>query len=42
MTDLKAHFALLKELEQENQDIETALTDLMSEMGPDAVEKVEN
>ena len=32
MTDLKAHFALLKELEQENQDIETALTDLMSEM----------
>ena len=32
MTYLKAHFALLKELEQENQDIETALTDLMSEM----------
>jgi hypothetical protein len=32
MTDLSRHFALLKELEQENQDIETAINDLMGEM----------
>jgi hypothetical protein len=32
MIDLSRHFALLKELEQENQDIEAALSDLMSEM----------
>lgn len=32
MTDLTAHFALLKELEQENQDIEAALDELMIEM----------
>jgi hypothetical protein len=32
MTSLTAHFTLLKELEQENQDIETAISDLMDEM----------
>ena len=32
MSDLKAHFALLKELEQENQEIEAALDELMVEM----------
>ena len=32
MTSLTAHFALLKELEQENQDIETTIADLMDEM----------
>ena len=32
MTSLTAHFALLKELEQENQQIETAIADLMDEM----------
>ena len=32
MTSLTAHFALLKELEQENQEIETAIADLMDEM----------
>lgn len=32
MTDLTRHFALLKELEQENQDIETAIAELMGEM----------
>ncbi len=32
MTDLSRHFALLKELEQENQELETALSELMSEM----------
>lgn len=32
MTDLTRHFALLKELEQENQDIETTINDLMGEM----------
>ena len=32
MTGLTAHFALLKKLEQENQDIETAISDLMDVM----------
>jgi hypothetical protein len=32
MTDLSRHFALLKELEQENQELETAIHDLMIEM----------
>jgi hypothetical protein len=32
MTDLSAHFALLKELEQENRDVETAIAELMEEM----------
>ena len=32
MTSLTAHFALLKELEQEYQQIETAIADLMDEM----------
>ena len=32
MTSLTAHFALLKELEQENQQIETAIAELMDEM----------
>ena len=32
MTNLTAHFALLKELEQENQEVETAIDDLMDEM----------
>jgi hypothetical protein len=32
MTDLSAHFALLKELEQENRDVETAIAQLMDEM----------
>ena len=32
MTSLTAHFALLKELEQENQEVETAIADLMDEM----------
>jgi hypothetical protein len=32
MTDLSRHFALLRELEQENQDIEEAIAELMSEM----------
>jgi hypothetical protein len=32
MTDLTRHFTLLRELEQENQDIETAISGLMDEM----------
>ena len=32
MTDLKAHFALLKELEQENRDVQEQLDLLMTEM----------
>ena len=32
MTDLSAHFALLKELEQENRDVEAAIGGLMEEM----------
>jgi hypothetical protein len=32
MTDLSRHFALLKELEQENADIEIAISELMGEM----------
>jgi len=32
VTDLKAHFALLAELERESQEIETALDGLMIEM----------
>lgn len=32
MTDLTAHFALLKELEREHEEIETALDGLMAEM----------
>jgi cell division protein FtsB len=32
MSNLAAHFALLKELEQENQEIETTIADLMDEM----------
>jgi hypothetical protein len=32
MTNLAAHVALLKELEQENEEIEAALADLMDEM----------
>ena len=32
MTDLSAHYALLRELEQENRDVEAALDELMIEM----------
>ena len=32
MSNLAAHFALLKELEQENQEIETAIANLIDEM----------
>ena len=32
MSNLAAHFALLKELEQENQEVETAIASLMDEM----------
>jgi hypothetical protein len=32
MTDLKAHFALLKELQQEDQDIQERLDRLMAEL----------
>ena len=32
MTDLKAHFELLKQLEQENQDLEAQIDKLMGEM----------
>lgn len=32
MTDLTRHFALLRELEQENEDIEKAIAELMGEM----------
>ncbi len=32
MTDLSAHYALLRELEQEGRDVEAALDELMIEM----------
>jgi hypothetical protein len=32
MSDIKAHFALLKELESENQEVQQAIDDLMAEM----------
>ena len=32
MTDLKAHFALLKGLEQENQDLQEQIDQLMADM----------
>jgi hypothetical protein len=32
MSDLTAHFALLKELESENRDVEAAIEDLMADM----------
>jgi hypothetical protein len=32
MTDLKAHFALLKELQQEEQDVQKRLDALMAEL----------
>ena len=32
MSDIKAHFALLKELESENHEVQQAIDDLMAEM----------